>query len=75
MHADKEPVLVVLTKSGHLVRAGHPSCMTKKDALEYAQGGYTLKTITIKKFRETKWKWIYDKNPHAGLRQLANPHP
>jgi hypothetical protein len=56
----KEPVLVVM-KGGYLVQAGKPECLTKKEALEYATGGYTMKTITIDKFRKTKWKWIYDK--------------
>lgn len=58
---DKDPVLIILTKDNYLVRAGDPSCLTKKEALEYAQAGYTMKTITIEKFRKTPFKWIHDK--------------
>lgn len=61
MSEEKRPVLVVLAKGGWLVRAGDPSCVTKKEALGYVQSGYTMKTITIEKFRKTNWKWIYDK--------------
>lgn len=57
------PVLLVLTKGNYLVKAGDPACMTKKEALEYVQAGYTMKTITIKKYRATNFKWVYDKNP------------
>lgn len=56
-----EPVLIVLDKEGYMVQAGDPKCMKKKDALDYVQSGYTLKTITIAEYRVAKFNWIYDK--------------
>ena len=58
---DKEPVLVVSDKSRRLVHVGQPSTFDKKLLVEYAQKGYNIKTITIKKFRESKWKWYWEK--------------
>lgn len=56
-----EPVLIVLDKEGYLVQAGDPKCLNKKDALRYAQSGYTMKTISIGEYRATKFNWIFDK--------------
>lgn len=58
---DKRPVLVVSNKSRKLVHVGQPSTFNKKLLAEYAQRGYNIKTITIKKFRESKWKWHWEK--------------
>jgi hypothetical protein len=57
---EKEPVLVVLNKSRKLVHAGHPETFNKKLLGEYAKEGYQIKTITIKKYRETKWTWHWE---------------
>lgn len=57
---EKEPVLVVLNKSRKLVHAGHPDTFNKKLLGEYAKEGHQVKTITIKKFRETKYKWHWE---------------
>jgi hypothetical protein len=60
MEDEKEPVVVVLNKSSKLVHAGHPDTFNKKLLGEYAKEGYQIKTITIKKFRETKYKWHWE---------------
>lgn len=57
---EKEPVLIVTNKSRKLVHAGKPDGFGKKLLAEYAQKGYTIKTITIKKYRETKWTWHWE---------------
>lgn len=65
---DKRPVLIV--KDGkYLVHAGDPTNFSKKLLSEYAKKCYSIKTITIKKFRETAWTWIYDKpkTPTPGI--------
>lgn len=58
---DKRPVLVVLNNSSRLIHAGDPTTFCKKLIGEYAQKGYQIKTITIKKFREKNWKWHWEK--------------
>jgi hypothetical protein len=56
----KSPVLIV--KDGkYLVHAGDPASFNKKLIAEYAQKGYKIQTITIKKYRETKWTWYWEK--------------
>lgn len=55
-----EPVLVVTTKEGKLVHAGHPETFKKKLLGEYALKGYETKTITITEFRATKWVWYWE---------------
>lgn len=57
---DKRPVLVVINKSRKLVHAGQPDTFSKKLLSQYALKGYQIKTITIKKYRETKWKWHWE---------------
>lgn len=61
MDDEKEPVLVVLNKSRKLVHAGQPSTFNKKQLGEYAKEGHQIKTITIKKFREAKYKWHWER--------------
>lgn len=61
MSDEKAPVLVVINKSRKLVHAGEPDSFNKKLLADYAQEGYQIKTITIKKFRETSWKWHWEK--------------
>lgn len=56
----KEPILVVTNKSRKLVHAGHPNTFNKKLLSEYAKEGYQIKTITIEKFRQKKWKWHWE---------------
>lgn len=60
MDSDKEPVLIVLNKSRKLMHAGKPEAINKKQLADYAKEGYQIKTITIKKFRETKYKWHWE---------------
>lgn len=57
---DNEPVLVVLNKSRRLVHAGQPDTFSKKQLADYAKQGNQIKTITIKKFRETNYKWHWE---------------
>lgn len=61
--ADSEPVLVILTQDGYLVRAGQPpsDLKGKREVGEYAMEGYVIKTITIKEYRETNYKWYWEK--------------
>ena len=56
-----EPVLIVTTKGGKLVHAGHPDTFNIKLIAEYAKEGYQIKTITIEKFRGKIWKWHWEK--------------
>ena len=61
------PVLIV--KDGkYLVHAGQPETFNKKLLVDYAKRGYTIQTITIKKFRETNWTWYWEKN-NAGIKR------
>lgn len=60
MDDDKEPVLIVLNKSRKLLHAGKPETINKKQLADYAKEGHQIKTITIKKFRETKYKWHWE---------------
>lgn len=57
---EKEPVLVVVNKSRKLVHAGHPDTFNKKLLGGYAKEGHQIKTVTIKKFREAKYKWHWE---------------
>lgn len=54
------PVVVVTNKSRKLVHCGDPKTIGKKLLAKYAEEGYQIKTITIKKFRERKWKWHWE---------------
>jgi len=58
---DKEPVLVVTDKRGRLVHAGQPESFDKKLLGKYAQDGYKISTITIKRYRAKEWKWFWEK--------------
>lgn len=59
-----EPVLAIFDKEGTLVRVGKPptDLKGKREVGEYAAEGYTLKTMTIKEFRDSKIKLYEKKN-------------
>ena len=58
---DETPVLVVIDSDGYLLQAGKPERLKPKERKNYERWDCKIETITIKKFRETEWKWIYDK--------------
>jgi hypothetical protein len=57
---DERPVLVVTDKADKLVHAGEPVGFTDELLGGYARQGYTIKTITIKEYREANYKWYWE---------------
>jgi hypothetical protein len=60
-YTEDSQVLVVLDQDDYLIEAGDPDCMDKKRALDYVKSGYTMKTMTLKTFKEANYKWVYGK--------------
>lgn len=59
---DEQPVLVVTNKEGKLIEVGQPDCFTTKRLATYAKKGYTIKTIPLKEYKATNWKWHWEKD-------------
>lgn len=57
---DERPVLIVMD-GRYLVHVGAPETFNKKLIAKYVQQGYKIQTITIKMFRDKKWKWYWEK--------------
>lgn len=55
-----EPVLIVMDGE-YLVHCGHPDKFDKDLLALYMQDGYNIQTITLQKFKEIDWKWVWSK--------------
>jgi hypothetical protein len=60
---DDTPVLLIIDSDGYIIRAGHPSCISKKEAYNDIQAGYTMKTVKFSEYKAIDKKWIWDKTP------------
>ena len=56
-----EPIMVVLSGGGRVYWAGQPRKPTTAEWKEWCQPGFQVITMSIKHFRESNFKWIYDK--------------
>jgi len=55
-----EPIMVVFSNGGTVYWAGQPRKPTAAECKEWFQPGFQVITMTIKHFRESNFKWIYD---------------
>jgi hypothetical protein len=68
---NNEPVLIIMDGE-FLVHCGHPDKFDKDLLASYIQEGYNVQTITLQKFKEVDWKWIWSKDMPVNVKLNSN---